>query len=71
MSNSREVCQSQVHISLHKYIHRVQYIIFVYTVSGLNGVAVARHGLKLWQNGATACKILMDTFWDHHIIIFN
>ena len=37
-----------------------------YTVSGLNGVAVARHGLKLWENGATACNILMDTFLDQN-----
>ena len=42
-----------------------------YTVLALNGVAVARHGLKLWQNGATACKILMDTFWDQTITIFD
>ena len=40
-------------------------------IKGLNGVAVARHGLKLWENGATACKILMDTFLDQHLTIFD
>ena len=40
-------------------------------IKGLNGVAVARHGLKLWENGATACKMLMDTFLDQNLMIFD
>ncbi len=53
---------------------RMEYInsyINSYMVSGLNGDAVARHGLKLWENGATVCKILMDTFLDQHLTIFD
>ena len=39
-------------------------------VLGLNGVAVARHGPKFQENGATACKILTDIFWDLNIFHF-
>ena len=34
------------------------HIVFYFTKSGLNRVAMARHGLILWENEATGLKII-------------
>ena len=40
-------------------------------ILGLNGVAMARHGLILWENGATGSRKLSKCLWGLKHIIKN